>query len=267
MIPNVLTVAGVDPSGGAGIAADLKTFSALGVYGMSVVTALTVQNTQGVSAVQSVPAPFVAAQLDALLADSEMAAIKIGMLAEESVTKAVADCLRRQPPPYLVLDTVMVAKGGHKLLQESAVDALRSLLVPMASLVTPNLPEAAALLHTEPAQNEQDMVAQGRALIAQGAKAVLLKGGHLLSEKNESPDLFVTAQHEIRFSAPRVPTKNTHGTGCSLSAALAALRPQCKDWPETIARAKDWLSQALQNADRLSVGKGIGPVHHFHRFW
>lgn len=265
MIPNVLTIAGSDPSGGAGIQADLKTFSALGVYGMSCITALTAQSTQGVFGVHSVPASFVADQLDALFADSEIAAIKIGMLGDESIIETVSAILKKQKPSCLVVDTVMVAKGGHRLLSESSVKALRTALIPLASLITPNLPEAAALLDTDPAQSESEMVAQGRALLQMGAHAVLMKGGHLPSE--ESPDYYIAPHMEVRFPSPRVQTQHTHGTGCSLSAALAALRPQCEDWPETIARAKDWLTGALRSAHKLSVGKGIGPIHHFHRFY
>lgn len=265
MIPSVLSIAGSDPSGGAGIQADLKTFSALSAYGMSVITALTAQNTQGVFGIHVVPPAFVSAQLDALFSDCRIDAVKLGMLGDSAMIKTVADALRRQRPPFVVLDPVMVAKGGHRLLKESAVTALQEELLPLASILTPNLPEAAALLGVSAAQNEAEMREQGRGLLRLGAQAVLMKGGHLDAE--DSPDWFVCADTELRFPAVRIATKNTHGTGCSLSAALCALRPQCKDWPETILRAKDWLGEALRQADRLSIGKGIGPVHHFHRFF
>ncbi|WP_374536860.1 bifunctional hydroxymethylpyrimidine kinase/phosphomethylpyrimidine kinase [Chitinimonas taiwanensis] len=264
-IPHALTIAGSDSGGGAGIQADLKTFSALGAYGMSVLTALTAQNTQGVSAVHPVPADFVAAQLDAVFADIRVDALKLGMLANADIIQAVADGLRRHAPQYVVLDTVMIAKGGHPLLQADAVGAIRSALLPLASLITPNLPEAAALLGCAPADSEDAMRAQGRALLAAGAQAVLMKGGHLGGA--ESPDWLITPEGETRFSQLRVATRNTHGTGCTLSAALAALRPRHADWLATVAAARDYLHAALQAANRLAVGQGIGPVHHFHAWW
>jgi hydroxymethylpyrimidine/phosphomethylpyrimidine kinase len=173
--------------------------------------------------------------------------------------------LAARKPPVVVLDPVMVAKGGQRLLSDSALDAMLRELMPLVDIVTPNLPEAAALLQTAQARSEQDMQAQGRALLARGARAVLMKGGHL--DAAECPDWLITSDAEVRFSGPRIPTKNTHGTGCSLSAALAALRPQSESWTETICDAKDWLSAALAQADRLSIGHGIGPVHHFHKWW
>lgn len=265
MIPKVLTIAGSDPSGGAGVQADLKTFSALGAYGMSVITALTAQSTQGVSGVYVIPAAFVTAQCDALFADVSVDAVKIGMLGDEERIRCVAAVVRTQKPPLVVLDPVMVAKGGHRLLSESAIDAMLHELLPLADVVTPNLPEAAALLQTSLARTEEEMCEQGRAILARGARAVLMKGGHL--DAAESPDWLVTEQQAVRFAGPRIVTKHTHGTGCSLSAALAALRPQCPDWIETITQAKAWLVGALADADRLKVGHGIGPVHHFHKWW
>lgn len=265
MIPKVLTIAGSDPSGGAGIQADLKTFGALGAYGMSVITALTAQSTQGVAAAYAIPASFVLEQCDALFDDIAVDAVKIGMLGDEERTRAVASVLAVRKPAVVVLDPVMVAKGGHRLLSDAAVDALLRELMPLVDIVTPNLPEAAALLQTSLARSEQDMKEQGRALLARGARAVLMKGGHL--DAAECPDWLITRAEDLRFSSPRIPTKNTHGTGCSLSAALAALRPQCESWTETISMAKTWLGAALAQADRLSVGHGIGPVHHFHKWW
>lgn len=265
MIPKVLTIAGSDPSGGAGVQADLKTFSALGAYGMSVITALTAQSTQGVSGAYVIPASFVIAQCDALFADIAVDAVKIGMLGDEERICCVASVLVAQKPPFVVLDPVMVAKGGHRLLSESAIDAMLRELLPLADVVTPNLPEAAALLQTSLARSEEEMREQGRAIVARGARAVLMKGGHL--DSAECPDWLITAQQELRFAGPRIATKHTHGTGCTLSAALAALRPQCQSWTETITKAKAWLASALEQADRLSVGHGIGPVHHFHKWW
>ena len=265
MIPHTLTIAGSDCSGGAGIQADLKTFSALGTYGMSVITALTAQNTQGVQAVHAVPAAFVTAQCQAVFSDIRVDAVKIGMLADTAIIAAVADALSEWRPACVVLDPVMVSKNGHRLLADSAIDALRRHLLPQASIVTPNLPEAAALLGCDEATTETEMVEQGRRLLKAGCQAVLMKGGHLSG--SNSPDWLITPQEAIPFTAPRIQTKNTHGTGCTLSSAIAALYPRYKNWPETISHAKTWLSGALAQADQLDVGHGIGPVHHFYQWW
>ena len=265
MIPHTLTIAGSDCSGGAGIQADLKTFSALGTYGMSVITALTAQNTQGVQAVHAVPAAFVTAQCQAVFSDIRVDAVKIGMLADTAIIAAVADALSEWRPACVVLDPVMVSKNGHRLLADSAIDALRRHLLPQASIVTPNLPEAAALLGCDEATTETEMVEQGRRLLKAGCQAVLMKGGHL--DNAESPDWLFTREGEQRFTAQRIMTKNTHGTGCTLSAALAALRPRHTNWADTVQEAKSWLSSALAQADTLEVGHGIGPVHHFHAWW
>jgi hydroxymethylpyrimidine/phosphomethylpyrimidine kinase len=262
---NALTIAGTDPSGGAGIQADLKTFSALGAYGCSVITALVAQNTRGVQSVYRIEPDFVAAQLDSVFSDVRIDTTKIGMLAETDIVEAVAERLRRYQVQNVVLDTVMLAKSGDPLLSPDAVVALREHLLPQVSLITPNLPEAAALLEAPHARNEQEMLEQGRALLALGCEAVLMKGGHL--ENAESPDWLFTRDGATCFTAPRIHTKNTHGTGCTLSAALAALRPRHPDWAATVAHAKAWLSAALAQADTLEVGEGIGPVHHFHEWW
>nr|WP_153879900.1 bifunctional hydroxymethylpyrimidine kinase/phosphomethylpyrimidine kinase [Citrobacter freundii] len=262
---NALTIAGTDPSGGAGIQADLKTFSALGAYGCSVITALVAQNTRGVQSVYRIEPDFVAAQLDSVFSDVRIDTTKIGMLAETDIVEAVAERLRRFQVRNVVLDTVMLAKSGDPLLSSSAVETLRTRLLPQVSIITPNLPEAAALLETTHAQTEQEMLAQGRALRALGCEAVLMKGGHL--DDAQSPDWLFTREGEQRFTAPRVKTKNTHGTGCTLSAALAALRPRHSNWADTVQEAKIWLSAALAQADSLEVGEGIGPVHHFHAWW
>lgn len=262
---NTLTIAGTDPSGGAGIQADLKTFSALGAYGTTVITALVAQNTQGVQSVYPIDSAFVAAQLDSVLSDVRIDSAKIGMLANADVVMAVADRLRYYPLPYVVLDTVMLAKSGDPLLAPAAVASICRELLPLVSLITPNLPEAAALLACTPAENEQQMREQGQELLAMGCQAVLMKGGHLTEE--ESPDWLFTPEQELRFTAPRIVTRHTHGTGCTLSAALAALRPRHENWGSTVAAAKAYLQAALQQADSLEVGKGIGPVHHFHAWW
>ncbi|CAM7482886.1 MAG: bifunctional hydroxymethylpyrimidine kinase/phosphomethylpyrimidine kinase [Enterobacteriaceae bacterium] len=262
---NALTIAGTDPSGGAGIQADLKTFSALGAYGCSVITALVAQNTRGVQSVYRIEPDFVAAQLDSVFSDVRIDTTKIGMLAETDIVEAVAERLRRYQVQNVVLDTVMLAKSGDPLLSPSAVTALRQDLLPQVSLITPNLPEAAALLDAPHARNEREMHEQGQALLALGCEAVLIKGGHL--DNDESPDWLFTRNGTERFTAPRIKTKNTHGTGCTLSAALAALRPRHADWASTVNEAKRWLSAALAQADTLEVGHGIGPVHHFHAWW
>ncbi|MGP9419104.1 bifunctional hydroxymethylpyrimidine kinase/phosphomethylpyrimidine kinase [Pseudomonas reactans] len=262
---NALTIAGTDPSGGAGIQADLKTFSALAAYGTSVITALVAQNTRGVQSVYNIDPAFVAAQLDSVLGDVRIDTAKIGMLANSDIVDAVAERLRHYQPPFVVLDTVMLAKSGDPLLSADSVEALRRLLLPQVAIITPNLPEAAALLECDMAQNEQEMREQGEALLAMGCDAVLMKGGHLTD--SESPDwLFMRGSRE-RFTAPRVETRHTHGTGCTLSAALAALRPRHDNWPDTVRAAKAYLQQALVQADSLEVGQGIGPVHHFHQWW
>ncbi len=262
---NALTIAGTDPSGGAGIQADLKTFSALAAYGTSVITALVAQNTRGVQSVYNIDPAFVAAQLDSVLGDVRIDTAKIGMLANSDIVEAVAERLRHYQPPFVVLDTVMLAKSGDPLLSADSVEALRRLLLPQVAIITPNLPEAAALLECDMAQNEQQMREQGEALLAMGCDAVLMKGGHLTD--SESPDwLFMRGSRE-RFTAPRVDTRHTHGTGCTLSAALAALRPRHDNWPDTVRAAKAYLQQALMQADSLEVGQGIGPVHHFHQWW
>ncbi|MCO4878662.1 bifunctional hydroxymethylpyrimidine kinase/phosphomethylpyrimidine kinase [Paraburkholderia caribensis] len=264
-IPNVLTIAGSDSGGGAGIQADLKAFSALGAYGASVITALTAQNTRGVTAIHTPDPGFVTAQLDAVFDDIRIDAVKIGMLANASIVCAVADALRRHQPRHVVLDTVMISKSNHALLAPEAVDAVRSELLPLADLLTPNLPEAAALLGTSSAADEAAMVDQGEALRKLGARAVLMKGGHLAAA--DSPDWLIQDSGTMRLAGPRVPVKNTHGTGCSLSSAIAALIPQRDDLASAVADAKVWLTGALEQSGRLDVGHGVGPVHHFYRWW
>lgn len=263
-IPNVLSIAGLDPSGGAGILADVKTFAALGAYGTAVLTAVTAQNTRGVTAVQQLSAELVVQQLETLLADVRIDAVKIGMLGNVEVVHAVADTLRRHPLPYVVLDPVMVAKGGDRLLDEAAVAALRDDLLPLCGLVTPNLPEAAALLDEAEVTDEDGMRAQLERLTTLGT-GVLLKGGHL--DSPASVDLLAVDGTVTRHSAPRVPTQNTHGTGCTLSSAVAALRPGSADWVDAVTAAKTYLTAAIAAGDQLSVGSGHGPLHHFVGRW
>ena len=260
-----LTIAGSDSGGGAGIQADLKTFSALGVYGSSVITALTAQNTLGVQGIRTIEADFVRLQMDSVLGDLAVAAVKIGMLGTPEVIHAVADGLRRWRPRWVVLDPVMVAKGGDRLLQDEAVAALRDRLLPLASLITPNLPEAAALLGMPPVDMRAQMEPVAQRLQQLGAADVLLKGGHLAGE--HSPDLLLHGHAAQWLEAPRIRTRHTHGTGCTLSSAITALLARGRSVPQAVVEAKAWLTRAIAAADGLGVGHGIGPVHHFHALW
>ena len=263
--PIALTIAGSDASGGAGIQADLKTFAALGVYGASVITALTAQNTQGVSGIHQVPAEFVTAQIDAVFADLAVGAVKIGMVAHPPVIDAIVAGLKRWSPKHVMLDPVMVATSGDRLLAAEAVDALRTKLIPLASVITPNLPEAADLLGEGVARDEAAVEQQGRRLLALGCKTVLIKGGH--GQGAESIDYLIDSSGVATLAAPRVATKNTHGTGCSLSSAIAAGLAKGEDMTTAVRNAKAWVSAAIAAADRFSVGHGHGPIHHFHKFY
>ena len=263
--PVALTIAGSDSSGGAGIQADLKTFAALGVFGASVITALTAQNTKGVTGIHPVPADFVTAQLEAVFSDLDIGAVKIGMVADVAIIDAIAATLKRVRPKAVVLDPVMVATSGDRLLGAGPVDALKTRLIPLANIVTPNLPEAAALLSEGIASSPDAIEAQGRRLLALGARAVLIKGGH--GEGPESVDYLLTQNSVETLSAPRIATRNTHGTGCSLSSAIAAGLAKGEDLATAVRNAKAFISAAIASADRFSVGHGHGPIHHFHRFY
>ncbi|CAO4168992.1 bifunctional hydroxymethylpyrimidine kinase/phosphomethylpyrimidine kinase [Methylorubrum aminovorans] len=262
-----LTIAGSDSSGGAGIQADLKTFAALRVYGASVVTALTAQNTTGVQAIHDVPADFVAAQIDSVFADLAVGAVKIGMLSRPETIRAVAEGLRRHAAGIpVVLDPVMVATSGDRLISQEAVETLRSALMPLATVVTPNLPEAATLLDEAEAGHENEAVGQARRLLGRGARAVLIKGGH--GEGRESVDHLIAADETLRrFAAPRIETRNSHGTGCTLSAAVAAGLARGQGLAEAVAGAKTYVTAAIRAADSVPVGHGHGPLHHFHALW
>jgi hydroxymethylpyrimidine/phosphomethylpyrimidine kinase len=260
MIPNVLSIAGVDPSGGAGVLADVKAISANGAYAMGVVTALTAQNTQGVTGVELVVPEFVARQIDAVFDDICVDAVKIGMVATAEIARAVAAALRRHGARHVVLDPVMIAKSGDRLLAADAVAAIRDELIPLAEVITPNLPEAAALLGRPEAADVAAMRTMATELLALGSAAVLLKGGHLAG--NDATDVLADAGGLAEFTAPRVATKNTHGTGCTLSSAIAALLPVMPR-AEAIHAAKAYLTEALRHADDLAVGSGHGPVRHF----
>ena len=263
-VPIAVTIAGSDPSGGAGIQADLKTFSALGVYGASIITALTAQNTKGVFGIHAVPADSIAAQIDAVFGDLAVGAVKIGMLGGLPAIAAVAAGLDRHHARNVVLDPVMVASSGDELLQPDAVAGLRKLIA-RADVLTPNLPEAAALLDVSAARDEQEMCAQAERLLAFGAGAVLIKGGH--GSGPESVDLLVASGTCERLTAPRIKTENTHGTGCTLSAAIAAGLAKGQKLADAVREAKAYVSAAIAAADRLAVGAGRGPVHHFHAWW
>lgn len=260
MIPNVLSIAGSDPSGGAGIQADLKTIAALGGYGMAAVTALTAQNTTGVSAVHVPPASFLTAQLDAVFADIRVDAVKIGMLASPAIVDAVATCLRRHGARHIVLDPVLVATSGDSLGAPGVPEAIREHLVPLATVITPNLPEAARLTGLDLATTLQAMEATARALVRDGSAAALVKGGHLGGRR--AVDVLAVGEVISRFEAPWVDTANTHGTGCTLSAALATLLAGGASLPDAVEGAKHFLTEALRHAGALTVGHGHGPVHH-----
>lgn len=260
-----VSIAGSDSSGGAGLQADLKTFSACGVYGATIITALTAQNTRGVDAIHNVPADFVGQQFDSVFSDLAVKAVKIGMLSEADIIHAVADGLKRHKARSIVLDPVMVATSGDVLLNQSAIDTLRTILLPCADLITPNLPEAAQLLDEQLATDETVMLAQARRLLALGPQAVLIKGGH--GNGAQSIDVLVTQTETRSFAAPRIATRHTHGTGCTLSAAIAAGLAKKMTLMDAVASAKSYLSAALAQADQLMIGHGSGPVHHFHAHW
>jgi hydroxymethylpyrimidine/phosphomethylpyrimidine kinase len=261
----LLTIGGSDPTGGAGIQADLKTFSALGVYGASAITAITAQNTTGVTGIHVIPPEYILAQIEAVYSDLGVGATKIGMVGNEAATFAIAEGLRRWPEAPVVLDPVMVAESGSVLLEEGAEAALRSYLLPLATLITPNLPEAARLLGASEAVDETMMVRQGELLLALGPKAVLMKGGH--AQGPEAVDMFLDGTNVVRLAADRVATRNTHGTGCTLSAAIAAGLASGLSLLDSVRRAKIYLTNALMHADELTIGRGSGPVHHFFDSW
>jgi hydroxymethylpyrimidine/phosphomethylpyrimidine kinase len=265
-VRNVLSIAGSDPSGGAGIQADLKAFSALGTYGMAVLTALTAQNTQGVTAIHALPPDFVIAEIETIFADIRVDAVKIGMIANAGIAEAVADTLARLAADTpIVLDPVMVAKGGSPLLAPAAMRAVVERLMPLATLVTPNLPEAAALLGEPVASTREEMADQAGRLLRCGPKAVLIKGGHL--DVEDSPDVLAQGDGLAWLEGRRIATKNTHGTGCTLSSAIAAELAKGASVADAVRAAKAYLAKAIGAADMLDVGSGHGPVHHFIELW
>ncbi|MBW2434557.1 MAG: bifunctional hydroxymethylpyrimidine kinase/phosphomethylpyrimidine kinase [Deltaproteobacteria bacterium] len=262
----VLTIAGSDSGGGAGIQADLKTFSAVGCYGMSVITALTAQNTRGVIGIHPVPPAFAVEQIDAVLSDIGADAIKIGMLYSAELIEAVAAALKRHGARNLVLDPVMVAQSGDKLLQDDAVEAIKDYLMPLSEVVTPNLPEAVALA-AQTLQNRQDVESAARALAAHGSRSILIKGGH--GDDHQSSDLLYLAGEDrpVWLAAKRIQTRNNHGTGCTLSSAIAAYLAKGNDIEAAVQKAKDYMNRAIAAGAAYRIGHGHGPVHHFFKWW
>ena len=257
--PTAMSIAGSDSGGGAGIQADLKTFAALGVYGTSALTAVTAQNTLGVTAIHEVPTDVIAAQMDAILSDIGADAVKTGMLSSSDIIETVAQELQRQSIAQLVVDPVMVAKGGDRLLQEDAVEALKTRLLPLATVVTPNLPEAEVLTGIT-IRNTEDVRNAARAIVSMGAKSVVVKGGHLAGK--EALDIFYDGKGFREFSAPRIDTKNTHGTGCTLASAITAGLAKGLPLVEAVAQAKTYVTEAIRAS--LDIGSGHGPLDHFH---
>ena len=265
--PRVLTIAGSDSGGGAGIQADLKTFAALGAYGASAITAITAQNTCGVRAVQALPPEMITAQCDAVLDDMRIDAVKIGMLADVAAIEAVAAVLRRRRLLFVVLDPVMVATSGDGLALENTVAAMCAQLLPLADVVTPNLSELAALSGQAPALDENEMLAQGQILLNKGAAAVLLKGGHW-ADSDEAADWLLSPDAPAQcFSRPRIHSHHTHGTGCTLSSAIADLRPRHTDLAAAVASAKEYVHGAIAAGQNWQLGGGHGPLAHFWRFY
>lgn len=259
-----VTIAGSDSGGGAGIQADLKAFSALGVFGATVITAITAQNTRGVTAVEDISPTIVEAQIDAVFSDLAVGAVKIGMVSREETIAVIAKGLRRYGK-MAVLDPVMVATSGDALLRPDAIAALREELLPMALVATPNLPEAALLTGRSIATDETEMAHQAEIFLKAGARSVLIKGGH--GDGPEATDIFFDGGEPVRLTAPRIETTNDHGTGCTLSAAIAAGLARGLSLADAVIAAKDYLHGAIVAAGDLKVGQGRGPVHHFHRWW
>ena len=260
-VPVVLTIAGSDSGGGAGIQADLKTFAALGVYGTSVLTAITAQNTQRVTAVHEVPVEMVAAQIEAVMSDIAVDAVKTGMLSSSAIIETVASQLGRHSISRLVVDPVMVAKSGDRLLREDAVESLRTKLIPLAAVVTPNLPEAEVLAGIK-IKTLDDSQEAARRIVALGAKTVVVKGGHL---PGTPVDLFYDGSQFHQFAAPRIETRSTHGTGCTFASAIAAGLAKGMGVLEAIGAAKEYVTQAMKHA--YPIGHGHGPLNHFYRWW
>ena len=260
-VPKAMTIAGSDSGGGAGIQADLKTFSALGVYGSSTLTAITAQNTVGVTMIHEIPIDIIVAQIDAVLSDIGADAVKTGMLASSAIVETVAEEMERHQVSRLVVDPVMVAKSGDRLLREDAVEALRTRLIPLAAVVTPNIPEAEALTGLK-IETDEDVRRAAEAIVQLGARAVVVKGGH---REGPATDLFYDGVRFQEFSAPRIDTVNTHGTGCTFASAVAAGLARGLEVVESVELAKDYVTEAIRRS--FPVGRGHGPLHHFYKWW
>ncbi|UCE52315.1 MAG: bifunctional hydroxymethylpyrimidine kinase/phosphomethylpyrimidine kinase [Desulfobacterales bacterium] len=262
----VLTIAGSDSGGGAGIQADLKTISAIGCYGMSVITALTAQNTQGVTGIYAIPPSFAAEQMSAVFADIGADAVKIGMLYSAELIEVVAQQLQKHGAKKIVLDPVMVAQSGDKLLQDDAIEAIKIHLMPLVDVVTPNIPEAEVLLDRK-LQDFKDMQDAAKALSILGGQSILIKGGHL-SETDSTDLLYLTREdHSVVLKEERIETRNNHGTGCTLSSAIASYMAKGHDIEDAVRKAKTYISNAIRAGAEYTIGQGHGPVHHFFEFW
>lgn len=259
--PTALTIAGSDSSGGAGIQADLKTFSSLGVFGASAITAITAQNTMGVKDVQTIDAPMVEAQIEAVLDDIKIDSIKIGMLHAPEIVKIVAEAIDRYSPEYVVLDPVMMASSGDSLMKDGTVPMIRQLLFSRATLVTPNISEVEYLTEME-IKTEKDMIKAGRALLDAGCKGVLLKGGHLKGNR-KTDILMVKGRNPLPFSETYIDSKNTHGTGCTLSAAITAYLSLGCPLEKAVKKAKRYITNAIAAGSNVKIGNGYGPLNHF----
>jgi hydroxymethylpyrimidine/phosphomethylpyrimidine kinase len=262
----VLTIAGSDSGGGAGIQADLKTISAIGCYGMSVITALTAQNTQGVIGIHAVPPEFAAQQIQAVLNDMGADAVKIGMLFSVQLIEVVARELKKHGAQKIVLDPVMVAQSGDKLLQDDAIEALKAHLMPLADVVTPNIPEAAVLTGRH-LKRWEDIEGAAKLLAENGSRSILIKGGH--RKENKSTDLLYLAEKNrfVRLEADRIETRNSHGTGCTLSSAIASYMAKGNDIEAAVHQAKAFMNHAIKAGAGYKIGQGHGPVHHFFQWW
>lgn len=260
-IPTAMTIAGSDSGGGAGIQADLKTFAALGVYGTSTLTAITAQNTIGVTGVHEIPTDIIAAQIEAVITDIGADAVKTGMLSSSAIVEVVAQELKRHRVEALVIDPVMVAKSGDPLLQKEAVEALRAELVPLAAVVTPNIPEAEVLTGLK-ITSQEDMRRAAEKIIQMGARGVVVKGGHL---EGPASDLFYDGSRFQEFTALRIDTKNTHGTGCTFASAIAAGLARGMNVIDSVAQAKEYVTEAIRHS--FAIGQGHGPLSHFYKLW
>lgn len=259
--PTAMTIAGSDSGGGAGVQADLKTFSALGVFGTSTLTAITAQNTIGVTAVHEIPTDVIAAQIDAVVSDIGADAVKTGMLSSSPIVAIVADAVRRHDITNLVVDPVMVAKSGDRLLREEAIATIRNELIPLAKVVTPNIPEAEDLTGRA-IESDDDVRRAAETIIGMGARSVVIKGGH---REGPPTDVLYDGDEFLEFTAERIPSTNTHGTGCTFASAVAAGLAHGLETPAAVRQAKDYVTAAISAA--YPIGQGHGPLHHFHAFW